>query len=167
MTRSFKDDMQVFQTQLAEGAVQNAYVGLMGYLGTLKTHFKRQYPQFNQPGGTYYGMMDMTYFSLLPRSLKEKQLKIAVVFVYGTFSFEVWLSGANRDVQAVYWERIRNSGWDQYTLSSNPRKEDFILGNILAADPDFGNLDRLTDQISSGTAVFIADVERYLAQNVL
>jgi hypothetical protein len=159
--------MRLFQALLAEGAIQNTYAGLMGYFGTLKTHFKRQYPQFAQPGGTYYGMMDMTYFSLLPEFLKERQLKIAVVFVYGTFSFEVWLSGANRDIQAAYWEMIKASGWDQYTLSSNPKKEDFILGKILAADPDFGNLDLLTEQIATETAAFIIDIERFLRQNVL
>jgi hypothetical protein len=159
--------MQVFRVLLAEGAIQNAYAGLMGYFGTLKTHFKRHYPQFAQPGGTYYGMMDMTYFSLLPQPLKGRQLKIAIVFVYDTFTFEVWLSGANRDVQAAYWEMIKANGWDQYTLSSNPKKEDFILGEILAADPDFGNLDLLTEQIVTETAVFITDVERFLGLNVL
>jgi hypothetical protein len=94
-------------------------------------------------------------------------LKIAIVFTYETFSFEVWLSGVNRKAQAVDWQMIKDAGWNQYTLSPNPKKEDYIARSILAADPDFGDLDALTDRIRAGTLVFIQNVEAFLSINIL
>ena len=38
----------------------------------------------------------MTYFALFPDALKKHNLKLATVFNYQTFRFEVWLAARNR-----------------------------------------------------------------------
>jgi hypothetical protein len=91
-----------YKKQLANGAIKQAYRGLMDYFWSLKSFFEKKYPEYT-PGGIYYGFMDMTYFPLFPKSLKQRKLKIAVVFVHETFRFEVWLAGINKNVQAKYW----------------------------------------------------------------
>jgi hypothetical protein len=101
---SFSKSMDEFRRQLERGIIQAAYQGLMEYFRKLNAHFKNKYPEYSVGGSIYYGYMDMTYFSLFPDEIKRRKLKIAVVFVYDEFRFEVWLSGANRDVQAKYWE---------------------------------------------------------------
>ena len=161
--RPFPESMDEFKRQLKKGFLQEAYQGMMGYFRDLRTHFKKAYPDYSVPSNIYYGYMDMTYFSVIPDSLKRRKLKIAIVFVYDNFRFEAWLSGANRNVQAEYWKLLKESGWDKYHYASNPRTEDFVIGHILVSNPDFRDLDDLTAQIEAGTLEFIKDVEGFLS----
>jgi hypothetical protein len=160
---SFAESMNEFRKLLQEGEIQEAYQGLMAYFRDLRAHFKSEHPTYPVSGSIYYGYMDMTYFAIFPEALKSRDLKIAIVFVYETFRFEVWLSGANRDVQAKYWRLVKDSGWDRYHLASDPRKEDYVIGHVLAADPDFGDLQKLTKRIEGGTLAFIREVEGFLS----
>ena len=54
---------------------------------SLKNHFTNQHPDFSVPGSLYYGYMDLTYFSVVPGSLKDRELKIAIVFLHEPFRF--------------------------------------------------------------------------------
>jgi hypothetical protein len=106
--------------------------------------------------------MDMTYFSFFPKSLKDRNLKVAVVFIYETFRFEVWLAGYNKQIQTKYWKLMKESGWNKYPLVSTTEGADAIIENILVADPDFSDLDSLTKQIEHGALEFIVEVEGFL-----
>ena len=156
--------MKEFKKQLESGDIIKAYQGLMVYFRELRTHFKDKYTAYSIPGNIYYGYMDMTYFAILPESLKQRKLKIAIVFVYDAFRFEVWLSGMNRKVQVQYNKLIEETGWDKYHLTPNPGSEDSILDQVLVEDPDFSDLDLLTEKIDSGTLKFINDVEDFFSE---
>lgn len=149
---------------LKKGTIQTAYLGLMQYLMSLRTHFQNRHPEL-AVSGFYQGYMDMSYFACFPVALKERKLKIAVVFVYETFRFEVWLSGVNKQVMAEYWQQIKQSGWNKYHLVADTQKADSILECVVAADPDFSDLNALTALIEKGTLQFIRDVETFLASN--
>ena len=160
---SSQDNLHQFREQLKKGTIQAAYRVLLDYIMHLRTHFQKSLPGCDVPGNVYQGYMDMTYFSIIPPSLKQHKLKIAVVFVYDTFRFEVWLSGYNRQVQAKYWQLVRDSGWEQYRLVDDPLKADSILEHILVEEPDFDDLDKLTRQIEKDTLAFISEVETHLS----
>jgi len=162
---SFHEYMSEYKKQLNKGYIQEAYQGLMDYFGDLRSHLKNKHPEYFVSSSIYYGYMDMTYFSFFPKSLKRRNLKIAIVFIHDTFRFEVWLSGVNRDVQAEYWKLIKENGWNKYHSASNPRSIDFILDHILVDDPDFSDLITLTEQIENGTLDFIKDVEGFLSNH--
>ena len=154
-----------FKSQLEKGTIQKAYQGLMEYFMELRTHFQKKYPDHFVSGSLYYGFMDMTYFAFIPPSLKERKLKPAIVFVYDTFRFEVWLAAANKQVQAKYWELIKESGWDKYRLVPTVKGYDSIIEAVLVDEPDFSDLDALTERIERGTLDFIGDVENFLAEH--
>jgi hypothetical protein len=159
---SFQESMNEYRKQLEKGVIQKAYRGLMEYFMELKTYFKNKYPDYFVSGSIYYGYMDMTYFSFFPKSLKDRNLKVAVVFVYETFRFEVWLAGYNKQIQTKYWKLMKESGWNKYPLVSTTEGADAIIENILVADPDFSDLDSLTKQIEHGALEFIVEVEGFL-----
>ncbi len=162
---TFEHNMREYKTQLGKGSIQQAYKGLMEYMLRLRAHIQKRLPDCEFPGSVYFGYMDMTYFSVIPPSLKERKLKIALVFLHEAFRFEVWLSGYNRQVQAKYWKMMRDSGWDQYRLVADPLKADSILEHVLIDNPDFGDLEALTSQIEEGTLRFITNVETVLASH--
>jgi len=162
--KSLQENMIEYRKQLKKGAIQKAYQGLMQFMMSLKNHFSNKYPDFSTSGSIYYGYMDMTYFSVVPGSLKDKGLKIAIVFVYDSFHFEIWLSGKNQRVLAKYWKIITESGWDRYKIAPQGKWTDSVLEHILVEDPDFGDLEDLTRQIDQRAMIFIKDVEGFLAK---
>ena len=162
---NFADDMQEFRELLKNGSVQEAYRGLIQFMLDLKTRLAKKYPDYSISGGLYQGYMDMTYFSFTPTTLKEQQLKVAIVFVYETFRFEAWLAAVNKQVQAKYWKMIKDSSWDKYHLVPGVAGQDGIIECVLVADPDFSDPGALTKQIEEGTLEFIADLEIFLSRN--
>jgi len=162
---SFHEDMDEYKKQLAKGTIQKAYRGLMDYIMGLRTHFAVRYPDYFVSGSIYYGYMDMTYFSVIPDSFKQRGLKIAVVFLHEACRFEVWLAGYNKQVQTKYWTFFKESGWDKYRLVPSPKGADSILEHVLVNNPDFSDLDALTTRIESETSAFMTEVEGYLTEH--
>jgi hypothetical protein len=159
----FHESMSEFKKQTEKGAVIEAYRGFMEYILDLRTYFQNKYPDHSVSGSIYQGYMDMTFFSLSPESFKRRKLKIAIVFIYETFRFEVWLTGYNRQVQKQYWELFTQSNWDKYHVTSIGKGIDSIIDHILVDNPDFSDLDTLTQQIETGTLSFIMDIEGFLS----
>lgn len=159
----FHEYIDEYKMQLEKGAVRKAYQGLMEFIMNLKAYFKNKYPDYFVSGSIYYGHMDMTYFSFFPKSFKQRQLKIAVVFIHDTCSFEVWLAGFNKQVQQKYWKLFKESGWNQYHIVPTTKGVDAILDSVLVSHPDFSDLETLTQQIEQSTMKFIQDIENFLS----
>ena len=70
--------------------------------------------------------MDFSYFQLTDPDLKEKGIKIQIVFVHKDFRFEIWASGYNRKIQSRYYNHLKNQSM-KYYLNNNPEKIDYIL----------------------------------------
>ena len=163
--RSFYENMKEYKKQLKRGAIQEAYKGLMEYIMGLRTYFEKKYPGHFVSGSIYYGYMDMTYFSFIPKPLKQRKLKPAIVFVHDAFRFEIWLSASNKQVQQKYWNLIKESRWNKYRLVPTTQGYDSIIEHTLVDDPDFSDLDALTKQIEKSTLKFIKDVENFLSKH--
>ena len=159
------ENINDFKKQLEKSSIQKAYSGLMEYIMSLRTFFSKKYPEFQVPSNIYFGYMDMTYFSIIPKSFKDKKLKIAIVFNYETFGFEVWLSAVNKNVLTKYWKLIKEKNWDRYRIVKPGKGIDSILEYNLVNNPDFSNLDALTKKIERGTLNFIKDVEKFLLKH--
>lgn len=159
---SLQESMLDFRNQLQKGSIQVAYKGLLDYILILRNHFAKMHPEFSVSGTPYFGYMDMTYFSVVPENLKQRGLKIAIVFVYETFRFEVWLAAVNKKIQTDYWHQIKQSGWNKYRIVPSTQGYDSIVEMNLVETPDFDDLPGLTRQIEARTLQFIAEVEAFL-----
>ena len=156
--------MNELRAQLRIGVIQKAYKTLLGYMMDLRIHFQNRYSSYSI-SGLYQGFMDMTYFAIVPPSLKHNNLKIAIVFNYEAFRFEAWLSGANRQVQRKYWEMFRDSQWADYRVVTPAKGVDSIIECNLAENFDFGDLDSLTASIEENTVKFINDIEKFFSDH--
>jgi hypothetical protein len=162
--KSFNEKMLEYKKQLDKGRIQKAYRELMQYFQSLRLYLKNKYPDYFISGSIYYGFMDMTYFSFTPQSLKDRKLKIAIVFVHEKFSFEVWLGGNNKKIQKRFWNLVREKNWNQYYVPSSIRGLDSILECILVENPDFSNLEVLTKHIEIEVMKFINNVEHFFSE---
>jgi hypothetical protein len=152
-----------YRKQLGKGYIQKAYKGLMEYIMDLRTHFENKYPDYFISGSIYFGYMDMTYFSFVPKSLKRRGLKVAIVFVHGAFRFEAWLAGYNKQVQQKYWKLFTDSNWNKYHIVPTTKGVDSVLEYTIADNPDFSDLSALTRHIEKETLCFINDIEDFLS----
>jgi Family of unknown function (DUF7000) len=159
----FIEYVDEYKKQLQKGVIQKAYKGLMEYFMGLRTYLADKYPDYYLSGSIYYGYMDMSYFSFSPRSLIERKLKIAIVFIHEGCKYEAWLAGANKQVQSKYWKMFKENDWNKYPIVSTTKGVDAIIVHSLVANPDFSDLDRLTNQIQSEAVVFIKDIESFLS----
>lgn len=164
MTELAKDLVEL-RKQLEKGMIQQAYKGLLEFMLAFKAGLQKRHPEMEVSGGFYEGYLDMSYFACFPKTLKERKLKIAVVFNYDAFRFEVWLSAVNKQVLAEYWELIKASAWNKYHLVHSLEGMDSALEYVLAAEPDFSDLDGLTETLEKGILQFTQDVIGFLENN--
>ena len=154
-----------YRDMIQEGTVVEVYREILDFIMELRTHFARMHPELNVSGSIYQGYMDMTYFALSPAQLKDRKLKIAVVFLHETTSFEVWLSGVNKKVQKDYWKQFLKSGWDRYMVVPAIEGKDSIVQNVIVEDPDFNDLQGLTGLIEEGVMEFMVDIVEFLSES--
>ncbi len=154
-------DIRELQERLSDGAIQRAYRGIVSYMSRLRTVFAAQQGE-RAVSALYQGYFDMTYFALFPEALKKRNLKLAIVFNYQSFRFEVWLAARNRQLQRRYWELLLNAGYKKHPLVEPGLGIDAIVEAVLAADYSLEAEDPLTSQIVKGVAVFERDIIAFL-----
>ena len=160
---SMQDDMKEFRRQLRSGSIRKAYRALLDYMMELRKHFQRRYPDYSV-SAVYQGYLDMTYFALVPPSLKRRGLKVAIVFNYDAFRFEAWLAGSNRQVQREYWELFKDTPWGEYRVVTPAVGVDAIVECNLAEGSDFRDPNTLTTAIERKAAKFTDDMEGFLSR---
>jgi hypothetical protein len=142
--------------------MQNEYQGLMAFTKRLRTHFIKHFSDDYVIGSIYTDDKNITYFPFTPKELKKQKLKIAIVFNHQKMRFEIWLAGQNRQIQKKYWEIFKESDWNKYHIPSAINEGFSIVDHILIENPDFDDLDSLTEQIETGTLKFIEDITEAL-----
>ena len=138
--------VEEYTEQLKSGRIREAYRGIMSFMSRLKAFMEKLHPDLAF-SALYPGYMDMTYFACTPPALKEKGLKIAIVYLHEENRFELWLSGSNRKIQAEYISLLQTRDTGGYKLSQSKPGVDSILESRLPDQPDFDHAKDLMDRI--------------------
>ena len=104
----------------------------------------------------------MTYFAISTPALKQRDLKIAIVFNYKAFCFEAWLAGRNRKVTRQYWELLKERKFSGYRIVTPGKGVDSIIEYDLAQGNELTDMDSLTKIIEGNMNSFIVDIEEAL-----
>jgi hypothetical protein len=151
--QSLNDLVKEYTLQLRKGQIQKAYKGIITFMSGLKAYLERRHPEYTA-SGLYFGYMDMTYFAFTPKKLKDKNLKIAIVYLHEQNRFDVWLAGGNRKVQDEYIEQIRHKDIGSYKLSKANPGVDSIVESTIVEHPDFDNVEELMMILERNTIEF-------------
>ncbi len=146
-----------YQKQLQEGKIQIAYKGIMSFMGNLKSYLSDMHSDY-LVGALYFGYMDMTYFAITTTELKDKQLKIAVVYLHQENCFELWLSATNKKIQAQYIDKLKDKDLKGYKLSVSQPGIDSIIESRIIDHPNFNELTSLKVELDILTQKFIKDI---------
>ncbi len=125
-------------TNLREGYQE--FIKLFHYI---RAALEKSMPEYKFQGNIVENGMDYSYFSFTNDRLKEKGLKIAVIFVHKEFQFEVWLSGFNRKWQSKYYDLLKGRNIP-FELTDDPTRKDYILRVTLERSVDISDGDLLT-----------------------
>ena len=150
-----------YTCHLQQGEIQLAYKGILEFIGKLRADFVKKYPHYDT-SSIYQGYMDMSYFSLSTKRLKDKGLKFAIVYLHEKGQFEVWLSARNRDISKQYEPVFSGKSFDGITTFHDENNQDAIIEYTLIAAPNFEDQDMLTDIIGEGVEEFITAVSNLL-----
>ncbi len=142
-TKPIASRIAVYKKALASGEIQKTYQTLVGVVQALRTDFAKTYGDDFSVAHILHGYIDFTYFYLQNAYLKKKKLKFAVVLNHQQGAFELWLLGQTKDVQIRYWEMLKDLDW----VNENAMPKYSIAEILLLANPDFDNMERLSEAV--------------------
>lgn len=161
MMKTLNQLIDEYTYHLQHGEIQTAYRGILEFIGKLRADIIRKYPHY-EIGSLYQGYMDMTYFSLSTKLLKDKGLKFAIVYLHPKGAFEVWLSARNRDIAKRYESILNNNISDNITVFHDDNNQDAIVERTLTSAPNFEEQASLIETIEQGVEKFIIDINGLL-----
>lgn len=118
--------LETYRTLLQTTDLQNAYQEFIRLFRFLRNKLERQMPDFRFQSSITENAMDYAYFSFTDPGLKEKGLKLVVVFDHKNFRLEVWLSGVNRTAQCR-WAKHWRACPSPMELTQEPNRTDFVV----------------------------------------
>lgn len=138
--------VSVYKEQLDKGDILIAYNALVKFVMKLRTDFIKSLSDQYAFTGILHGYMDYTYFYYSNDFLKSKKLKFGLVLNHLDMRFEIWLLGNTIPNQKKYWELLKNTKWNN-DKAEMPKYS--IMEITLVENPDFNNLNALTNQIET------------------
>jgi len=154
---SLQQSFYRYTASLSDGELQRAYKGILTYMSSLQTQLSERFPAC-AGGALYQGYLDMTYFALTPPELREKKLKIALVYLHSESRFEFWLAANNRALQAETAKQLSMLPLGGYRVTAPAPGVDAIIETIALDSPDFDYQDQMTEALSSAFAAFSTDM---------
>lgn len=88
--------LEEYRVLLQTTGLQRAYGEFVGMFRWLRTELERQMPDCRFQSAVSGSAVDYAYFAFADEALRQKGLKLAVVFDAAGFRLEVWLCGVNR-----------------------------------------------------------------------
>lgn len=86
--------------------LQKCYQEIIKLIKYIRTELQKEMPDHDFMGQVVENRMDFSYFQAITPKLKELGLKVQVVFIHKTRTFEVWMSGYNRKIQSKYHRQL-------------------------------------------------------------
>lgn len=138
--------VSIYKEQLKKGDILIAYNKLVQFVMKLRTDFIKNLSNQYSFSGILHGYLDYTYFYYSNDFLKSKKLKLGLILNHLEMRFEIWLLGNTIPVQKKYWDLLKETTWNK-DKAEMPKYS--ILETILIENPDFNNLNTLTEQIET------------------
>ncbi len=155
--KTLNELIEAYTHHLQQGEIQIAYKGILEFLGKLRAEFIKNYPHYDV-SSIYQGYMDMSHFSLSTKSLKDKGLKVAIVYLHEKGHFEVWLSARNREIAKSYASILDRNIPSDVNVFHDINNPDAIIECILTPTPDFEDQSSLIDTIDKGVKKFVLTI---------
>lgn len=136
--------IKFYKEQVNKGDIPKTYTALVKYVIRLRTVLSGNLSENYSFGSIFQGYMDYTYFYYSNDFLKNRKLKMGLVFNHSTTQFEVWMLGQTISIQRKYWEYFKTTKWNK---NRTTKPQYAVLETVLFDNPDFNDVDKLSKQI--------------------
>lgn len=160
----YNELMNDLKDQLNKGRIQKAYRYIFDIFADLGNEIKHSQDKIINNKSLYHGYLDMTYLPVTTDLLKDNGLKIAIVFNYSLFQFEIWLSAVNRKKRTEILQLISQSKWQKYKTVENDENTDAIIELKIKGINEFSNKNRIVFLITKETIMFIDAIELFIKE---
>jgi hypothetical protein len=150
-----------YQQQIRKGDIQETYAFLLKYVMQIRASIEKQFSKEYSFGNVFHGYLDYSYFYFSNDYLRSKQLRFGIVLNHSEMRFELWLFGQNKKIQDIYWNVLKSSPWNQ---GRTTKPQYSVLETTLIDNPDFENIDELTDNILKRVVVEVDSIIAYLRE---
>ena len=157
MSQYIQKSLELYKQQLQQEDIQFAYHTLMKYLSELKILFSKHY----QTGNISPGYLDYSYFPFYNAYLREHKLRFGIVLNHKDMQFELWLMGQNADIQKYYWNKLKDSKWNE-GKECMPKYS--ILEVVLEHNINFKNKETMTNTILKHAISLSTEIQQYINQ---
>jgi hypothetical protein len=157
--------LETYKSLLATTELQLGYQEFIKLFRFLRIELEKELPDFSFSGNIIENNMDFAYFQITDKDLREKGVKIQVVFVHKSFRFEVWASGYSRKIQCSYYNKLKNQPL-KYYLNDNPERIDYIFKAEIEKDIQLHSGDLVISKIKPVVLEMIIFVKNHMG-NVL
>lgn len=158
--KSLNSRIPAYKAAFSNGELQKTYQDLVGVIQNLRTEFSKKYKSEYSIASVLHGYIDFTYFYLQNDYLKKKKLKLAIVFNHKNVNFELWLLGQTKDVQVLYWRKLREVKW----VNKEAMPEYSVFEVPLPLNPDFDSFTKLSESIHSQFKTLSHEIFNTLAE---
>lgn len=138
------EKLTTYKQLMQTTSIQESYQEFIKLFRYIRNELKNEFTEYTFSSNIEENQMDFAYFQLTTPQLKQKGLKIQIIFVHKEFQFEVWLSGYNRKIQYSYYEALKSQDIN-YILNHKPTSVDYILKSTLSNQLDISNSQLLLD----------------------
>jgi hypothetical protein len=159
---NYNELMNELKDLLGKGRIQKAYRYIFDIFSDLGNEIKKDKNKAISCTSLYHGYLDMTYLPVTTENLKNNGLKIAIVFNYSLFQFEIWLSAVNRKKRNEVLDIINQSKWQKYKTIQNNENTDAIIEIKIKGINEFSNKNKIVSLIAKETILFIDDIEEFI-----
>lgn len=150
--------IETYAKLLRSEDLAGAYREILSFLSSLRGELAKKFPD-HACQALYAGYLDMSYVACTPPSLKERNLKVAIVYLHAPMRFEIWLGAVNRGVQATCREELRTRELGSFTLSEAAAGVDSILVATLEDRPDFDRQEHLRESLVEKVSRLTGELE--------
>lgn len=161
---NYNELMDALKEQLKKGQIQKAYRYIFDTFSKLSNELKSTSQKNISVNTIYHGYLDMTYLPVLTDMLKENGLKVAVVFNYEVFQFEIWLSAINRKKRQDILVKMDRLQWHAELRTQNDENLDAIIVMPVTQISDFNIQNTIVQLLFQNTIFFIDEIEHFLKQ---
>lgn len=128
---TFERDLLVEYKRIMDNTmIRSCYQQVISLIKTIASVLEERLPAYRFMKRIVENQMDVTYFQLTNERLKDRGLKIQVVFVHETCEFEVWMSGYNRNIQCAYAKVLAHQE-HPFLVSTDPVRDDYIVKTVI------------------------------------
>lgn len=159
-SKSLNSRIPAYKAAFSNGELQKTYKNLVGVVQNLRTEFSKKYKSEYSIASVLHGYVDFTYFYLQNDYLKKKKLKLAIVFNHKNVNFELWLLGQTKDVQILYWRKLREVKW----VNKDAMPEYSVFEAPLLLAPDFDSFTKLSESIHNQFKTLSHEIFNTLAE---